>query len=135
MKAVNPFPSFLIVLPDGIEEDRTDAHVASYWTTDDTCLLQLSCFGRDSGPQVSAAERVSERVRIGGTWESFDLPRAVVGCETAAARTIDEKGTAWVHAYLVWPWISIHVTVSRQGSLSACEWAWDAVASIRPVLM
>jgi hypothetical protein len=134
MKLLNPFPSFSIALPDGIEEDREDAHVASYWTAGDTCLLQLSCFRRDSGLQVSAAERISERIGVGGNWEPFDLPLTVEGCEAAAVRTIDDNGTTWVHAYLVWPWISIHITVSRQGDLSGCDWAWKAVASIRPVL-
>jgi len=47
LKAFNPFPLFSIVLSDGIEEDREDAHVANYWATGYTLSLQLSCFRRD----------------------------------------------------------------------------------------
>jgi hypothetical protein len=36
---------------------------------------------------------------------------------------------------LVWPWSTVHVTVSRQGDLSACEWAWEGFSSIYPVVM
>jgi hypothetical protein len=135
MKSIKPFPSFSMLLPDEIAENHEDAHVASYWITGDTCLLQVSCFRRDSGPQVSAAERVSERIKMGGNWKPFDLPCTVEDCDAAAARTVDESGTTWVHAYLVWPWMSIHVTVSRQGNLSTCDWAWEAFATIRPVVM
>lgn len=135
MKATKPFPSFSMLLPDDVAKDHHDSDIASCWTTGNNCLLQLSCFTRESGPQVSAAERVSDRMKMGGNWKPFDLPLAVDGCDAAAARTVDDGGTTWVHAYLVWPWMSIHVTVSRQGNLSACEWAWEALATIRPVLM
>jgi hypothetical protein len=130
----NPFPSFSISLPDGVTEDHEDT-VASYWKKGDSCLLQVSSFRRDSGPQVSAAQRLSDRTKMGGTWQSFNLPREIRGCEAVAASTVDENGTVWVHAYLVWPWLTIHVTVSRQGDASDCEWAWKAVSSIYPVVM
>jgi hypothetical protein len=135
MKAIKPFPSFSLLLPDEITEDRKDTNVASYWMAGDTCLLQFSGFMRDSGQQVSATERLSERIKRGGKWKSFDLPRELDGCEAAAALTVDDHGTTWVHAYLVWPWLAVHVTVSRQGDLSLCEWAWEALSSIRPVAM
>jgi hypothetical protein len=134
MKAANPFPSFSILLPDDVAEDRDDT-VASYWRKGDTCLLQLSSFRRDSGTQVSAAQRLAERVALGGTWTPFSLGREVQGCETAAASMVDDRGTKWVHVYLVWPWLTVHVTLSRQGDLSACEWAWEALTSIHPVVM
>jgi hypothetical protein len=135
MKAIKPFPSFSMLLPDNVVEDHEDSTVASYWRKGDTCLLQVSSFKRDSGPQVSAAQRISERVEIGGTWEPFRLPQEIRGCEAAAASTVDDQGTTWVHAYFVWPWLTVHATVSRKGNLSACEWAWEALSSIQPVVM
>jgi hypothetical protein len=135
MKAINPFPSFSLLLPDEVAEHHKDSNVASYWMGGDTCLLQLSSFVRNSGEQVSAKERLSERKQRGGKWKSFDLPRVVDGCEAAAASTVDDHGTTWVHAYLVWPWLTVHATVSRQGDLSACEWAWEALSNINPVVM
>src|ERR1700730_13035740 len=64
MKVTHPFPWFSI-LPDDIAEDREDT-VASYWSNGDACLLRVSGFRRDSGPQVSAARRLSERGEMGG---------------------------------------------------------------------
>ena len=89
-------------------------------------MLQVSSFRRDSGPQVSAAQRLFDRTKMGGTWQPFNLPQAIRGCEAVAASTVDEHGTVWVHAYLVWPWLTAHVTVSRQGDLSDCEWAMES---------
>ena len=60
----NPFPSFSILLPDGVAEEHEDT-VASYWKKGDSCLLQVSSFRRDSGPQVSAAQRLSDRAKNG----------------------------------------------------------------------
>ena len=130
----NPFPSFSISLPDGVTEDHENT-VASYWKKGDSCLLQVSSFQRDSGPQVSAAQRLSDRAKMGGTWQPFNLLQEIRGCEAVAASTVDEHGTVWVHAYLVWPWLTVHVTVSRQSDSSDCEWAWKAVSTIRPVVM
>jgi hypothetical protein len=122
------------LLPDDVAENHEDT-IASYWRKGDTCLLQVSSFRRDSGPQISAAQRLSERVEMGGIWKPFNLPRKIHGCEAVAASTVDDRGTAWVHVYLVWPWLSVHVTVSRQGDLSGCEWAWEAISGIHAVVM
>jgi len=104
-------------LPDDVEEDHDSADVASYWMPGDGCLLQISCFRRDTGPQVSASERISERMKKGGSWKPFDLPHRIEGCDASATRTVDDSGISWVHAYLAWPWLSIHVTVSQLGDL------------------
>jgi hypothetical protein len=134
LMTANPFPSFSMLLPDDVVEDH-DGTVASYWKKGNRCLLQLSSFRRDSGPQVSAAQRLSDRMEMGGTWQPFSLPHEIRGCEAIAASTIDEHGTVWLHAYLVWPWLTVHVTVSRRSDFSDCEWAWRAVSSIHPVVM
>jgi hypothetical protein len=135
MKSTKPFPSFSLLLPDEVTEDHRDTNVVSYWIAGDSCLLQLSSFMRNSGKQIPATERLSERIRNGGQWKSLEVPHAANGCEAAAAQTTDDNGTTWVHAYLVWPWLSIHVTVSRNGDPLACEWPWAALSTIRPVLM
>jgi hypothetical protein len=134
MKRANPFPSLSLLLPNEITED-TDSTVASYWKPDDTCLLQISSFLREHGPQVSAMQRLSDRTLAGGKWEPVDLSFTIEGCDVAAASMKDEKGVSWVHVYLVWDWLAVHATVSAKGKVSQCDWAWKAVRSIRPVVM
>ena len=135
MKSVHPFPSLSLLLPDDIAED-TDSNVASYWKRDDsTCLLQISSFLRKSGRQISAKQRLMERMRAGGEWQTVDLGLRIEGCDIAAASTKDGDDTSWVHVYLVWDWLAVHATVSRKGRSSTCDWAWDALFSIRPVVM
>lgn len=134
MKRVNPFPSVLILLPDDVVEDA-NGNFVSYWRKGDSCLLQISSFLRSQGAQVSAEQRLSQRIGASSGWQSFKLRREIEGCETAAASMTDDQGTSWAHVYLVWEWLAVHATVSRQGELLACDWAWDALFSIRPVLM
>ena len=134
MKRANPFPSVSILLPDDVVEDN-DSTVVSYWRKGDTCLLQISSFLRERGPQVSAAQRLSERMGPGGDWQEFHLPQGIEGCETAAASTTNGRGTSWVHIYLVWEWLVVHATISQRVDLSTCDWAWNALFSIRPVIM
>src|SRR6266567_3761585 len=129
LKAANPFPSVSLLLPEDVLENHDD-RVSSYWRKGDTCLLQLSSFTRQSGAQVSAAQRLSDRTKTEANWKPFDLPRKLEGCEAAAATMVDEQGISWVHVYLVWPWVAVHVTVSRKGQLDECHWAWDSLASI-----
>jgi hypothetical protein len=134
MKRANPFPSLSLLLPDDVVED-TDSQVASYWKHGDTCLLQISCFFRERGPQVSATQRLSEQMRAGGDWQTVRLRRTIEGCDIAAASSKDSEDTSWVHVYLVWDWLAVHATISHKGSPSTCDWAWDALFSIRPVVM
>jgi hypothetical protein len=134
MKKVNPFPSLSVLLPENVIEEN-DATVASYWKDGATCLLQVSSFLRKHGQQISAAQRLSERMAKGGEWFPFTLPNRIEGCEIAAAMTNGDEGTSWVHVYLVWEWLTVHLTVSGKGELSKCDWAWDAILSIRPVVM
>jgi hypothetical protein len=134
MKRVNPFPSFSLLVPNHIVEE-IDSNVASYWKQDDTCLLQISSFLRENEAQVYAAERLSERTGRGREWQIVNLQRAIEGCDIAAASRKDDKGTSWVHVYLVWEWLAVHATVSHQEDASNCDWAWNALFSIRPVVM
>jgi len=134
MKRVNPFPSLSLLLPDDVVEE-IDSTVASDWTRRDTCLPQISSFLREQGPQVSAVQRLSERTGAGGGWETVNLPHTIENCDMAAASNKDDKGTSWSHVYLVWEWLTVHATVSHQGNSSNCDWAWNALFSIRPVVM
>jgi hypothetical protein len=77
MKAINPFPSFSISLPDDVAEDQQTSTVASYWIKGDSCLLQVSCFRRDSSDQVSARQRLAEKIEMDGDWKPFPLPHEV----------------------------------------------------------
>jgi hypothetical protein len=94
----------------------------------------MSCFIRERGPQVSAAQRLSERARQNKQWQKFNLPTEIKGCEIAAASIMDEIGTSWVHIYLVWEWLTVHVTVSKNGDVSMCDWAWNALGSLQPIV-
>jgi hypothetical protein len=134
MKRANPFPSLSLLLPDDVAED-TDSTVASYWKHGDTCLLQISSFLRERGPQVLATQRLSERMQAGGDWQTVSLARTIDGCDIAAASTKDGQDTSWVHVYLVWDWLAVHATVSHKSQLSTCDWAWNSLFSIRPVVM
>jgi hypothetical protein len=120
MKKVNPFPSVFLLMPDDVEEE-IDSTVASYWKEGDSCLVQISSFLREHGQQVSASQRLSERMAKGGEWHPFDLPKQVYGCEMAAAVTSDDQGATWVHVYLVWEWLAVYATVSGHGELSKCN--------------
>ena len=33
-----------------------------------------------------------------------------------------------MHIYLVWEWVAVHATVSRQGDPLECDWAWNALS-------
>jgi hypothetical protein len=134
MKRANPFPSLSLLLPDDIAED-SDSKVASYWKQDGNCLLQISSFLREREPQVSAIHRLSERTSAGGDWQAVSLARTIEGCDIAAASTIDGQNTSWVHVYLVWDWLAVHATISHKGQPLTCDWAWDSLFSIRPVIM
>jgi len=134
MKRTNPFPSLSLLLPDDIVED-SDTKVASYWKRDDTCLLQISSHLRVEGPQVSAIQRLSERMRAGGEWKTVSLGSTIEGCDIAAASTKDTEGASWVHVYLVWDWLAVYATVSHKDNALMCDWAWSALFSIRPVVM
>src|SRR3974390_9384 len=134
VKKANPLPSVSVLLPDDILEDN-DSTVASYWKEGDTCIVQISSFLRRHGQQVSATQRLSERMAKGGEWEPFNLPGQIEGCEIAAARTRDHRSMSWVHVYLVWDWVAVHVTMSGLGELLESDWAWDALLNIRPVVI
>jgi hypothetical protein len=80
MKAIKPFPSFSMLLPDSVAEDHKDTNVSSYGMTGDSCLLQVSCLTRDSGPQISATERLSDRLKRA---ESGSLSNSLVRLRVA----------------------------------------------------
>jgi hypothetical protein len=61
MKSVTPTGSHAIDLPDDVVED-IDGAVASYWIRGKDMALQRSSHFRFSGPQVSAAIRLQNRL-------------------------------------------------------------------------
>lgn len=48
LMTANPFSSFSLLLPDDVVEDHENT-VASYWKKGDSCLLQVSSFGKTQG--------------------------------------------------------------------------------------
>jgi hypothetical protein len=113
MKRATPFPSLALSLPDDIEEDN-DSTVASYWKQNDSCLLQISSFRRDRGPQVCSDAAFDGTDASPGDWKTITLTRAIEGCDIAAASIKDEQNTSWVHAHLVWEWLAVHATISTK---------------------
>src|ERR1700724_1228408 len=125
MKVTHPFPWFSI-LPDDIAEDREDT-VASYWSNGDACLLRVSGSGETLGRRFLPHVGYPSGAKWAGLAGRLIFSREIHGCEAAAASRVADHGTTWIPAYLVWLWLSVHVTLSRQGDLSSCEWAWEAI--------
>jgi hypothetical protein len=133
MITVRPSSSFSLTVPDGIIED-VDGRASSYWFLESPTLLQLSSYIRVEGPQVSAAQRLKDRMEATpGDWKIWAEPihpnRTI---DQAAAQYVDEDSVKWVHAYLVWPHLAIFVTISgSEGRLNVNEdWPFQSLRSI-----
>lgn len=130
-----PTGSYEIELPDDVAES-SDERVSSYWRQRTACALQLSSYVRERGDQVSAEERLAERIRQGGQWRRIQFDeKAHLDRQVAAAVTRDEEDCTWTHIYLVWPDLTVYATVSRPRDEppTAEQWAIDALRSIRRV--
>jgi hypothetical protein len=106
---VAPTASYQLTLPDDVSQDKADETVSSFWMPGGHCLLQLSSYARTSGEQVSAAQRLQERVeRTGGLWEpitGFEYDRTK---DFAASSNKKIDGWTWKHIYLsgpTWPYM------------------------------
>ena len=73
-------------------------------------------------------------MKAGSDWQLIDMTRSIDSCGVSAASTKDAQGISWVHVYLVWEWLAVHVTVSREGDPLDCSSVWESVFSIRPTV-
>jgi len=129
---VIPTGSYALLVPRNVEED-IDADVTSFWLDGDDLLLQLSSRTRSDGQQVSAGERMRDRLDMHAYSSVAIVPLEILGCPDAeAASAVDEDGTHWLFVYAVWPALAVFVTVTHPSrDVAAPSWAIDAVRSIR----
>ena len=132
---VRPSPSYELSLPADVSQAFAGI-VASFWR-DSTLALQLSSYKRKTGEQISAAERLNDRMNDckeeWSVWSEKVHPDT--GIDQATGQFIDANGIVWLHSYLVWPYFTIYATLSAPNLLTntANAWALKGIASIRLV--
>ena len=135
MSRVQPFPSFDIVLPDAVVH-QADEQVASYWLDGGALLLQLSSYAKPEGSPIPAKQRMQERIaKSSGRWKMWDRrPLISNGAEQAIAETVDSEGLLWIHAYFVWPSLTVYATISgpEDEVSDTRNWAITALDSMKP---
>ena len=134
MKRIRPSPSFEILLPEDIVH-QTDQCVSSFWLHGEPILLQISSYLRLDESQVPASQRLRERLaKSQGQWKVWDhSPLAIDGTEQATAETVDSEGTLWIHAYIVWPHLTVYATVSGPADQlrNRQDWAIAALGTMK----
>jgi hypothetical protein len=131
MKTVRPTSSYQLQLPDEIRES-TDTRVSSFWIEGEPLLLQTSSHLRIEGQQISAEQRLEERLAKRRDWErrtsNLCLDPAVD--QAAAEQQID--GLIWIHAYFVWTHLTVYVTMSGPAEVvhDPNSWARTALRSL-----
>jgi len=134
---VRPTGSFSLRLPEGICDQR-DERVSSFWVEDKPLLLQISSYLRSDGDQVAARERLAQRMAKHDenwkVWEKKIHPDQSV--DQTTAEFLDSEGCLWIHSYLVWPHLSVYVTISGPEAevRKPRNWAMNAVHSIAPTV-
>lgn len=130
---VSPTPSYSIELPDDCAED-IDGSVISYWRPDDSCALQISSYRRSSGEQVTARERLAARISRGGQPALSPVAIQLPYSDYAAAIGTDDENVTWLYVYVVWPSVTLLVTLSgsREALLDERSWLRRAVSRIQP---
>jgi hypothetical protein len=132
MKVVRPTGSYSVVLPEHISES-VDTRVASYWITGEPLLLQLSSYQRVEGPPMPAHERLAQRMAsTGGSWAELERNLCKDPTVDQAAAAIVSDDVTWLHAYFVWPHLTVYATVSGPApdALAPDTWAANALETI-----
>jgi hypothetical protein len=127
MKTVKPTAHYSIRIPDDTHQEL-DEEVLGLWKEGDGTLLQVSSKVRVEGEQVSAEQRLADRMRV-RTWSRIELG-CDADCEVAAATTAQGE-YVWWHIYLVVPYVAVYSTISFPASAHVSDWALGAVRSIR----
>jgi hypothetical protein len=132
---IQPSPSYEITLPADVEQAYAGI-VASFWR-DSSLALQLSGYRRKHGEQVSAAQRLKDRMdecdEEWSIWSANVHPDADI--DQATGEYVDENGVTWLHSYLVWPHFTIYATLAIPKGMAReqADWALKGVASIRVI--
>jgi len=131
-RRIFPSPSYSIVIPN-VAVEQQDDRVTSVWIDEARLLLQLSSYVRTSGEQVSAVSRLRERMKTEPAgWQPRDGMHPDKSIDQAWAERLDESGTLWFYAYLLWPHLTIYALISGPSlqMRSEANWATEAVKSI-----
>jgi hypothetical protein len=85
------------------------------------------------GAQTRLEERIEKHAQRWSTWEAEIYPDSAV--DQATAEYTDENGVLWLHSYLVWPHLTIYVTISGPEELvrSQDNWAIQGLKTIKLV--
>lgn len=118
-------------LPDLIQEDA-DEHVISYWLGNDDTALQLSALRRTKGDQVAARQRLDARLKAEALRDVQIDKLALHAPDAVSALGVAQDGLSWLYAYLVWPDLTIFVTISKATrEWDRDSWAVKALMSLR----
>lgn len=133
LKTVSPTGSYKIDIPAESVEN-IEERVYSYWNPNENVLLQISSYLRTAGQQVSARERLNDRLAIGALANITHEKIGPKDCpDVAAASGVDEEGISWFYCYAVWEDLTVFVTIS--GSIEELKisggWAFNALRSLR----
>lgn len=112
MKTIRPSSSYKIVVPDNIRE-RADTRAISFWVDGESLLLQLSSYQRTEGKVISAQMRLQERMEK--TPSAWNEVRARLCSDPIVDEAVAEEqkdGLLWVHAYFVWPHLTVYAPIS-----------------------
>jgi hypothetical protein len=132
-KFIKPTESYGLFLPPNILH-RADKRVSSFWRDGDPVLLQTSSYSRGAGAQISASDRLQDRIaKHDVEWHIWVEP--LIGgtsIDQAIGEFEDVDGTLWVHAYFVWPHLTVYATVSGPAEKvrDRENWAWEGLKSI-----
>jgi hypothetical protein len=132
LKAISPTGSYLISLPADISSEK-DERVVSFWKSGKEALLQISSYVRETGPQVSATERLKARLDKERLTDVKTENMAIPHCPDCAAASGNEDGVKWLYCYAVWPDLTVLITISGPpGELEQQRlWAYEALRSLR----
>lgn len=133
MKTISPTQSYFLKLPDDVVSDQDD-RVFSWWRNGSEVLLQLSSYLRIEGPQVSAKDRLNDRLSQTNFLLSAESSDLSIDCpDIAFASGIDSEGIQWFYYYLVWPDLAIMATISGESRTLKSEgrWAIEALNSFK----
>jgi hypothetical protein len=131
MMRIAPTSSYHLPLPEEVLSDE-DSHISSFWIGGQPLLLQVSSHLRSEGEQVTAKQRLNDRmVKYAGSWNPLSVHVNREAPDQAAAETIDSNNVAWLHAYLVWPHLAIYATISGPSGQVNSESSWARLALMK----
>jgi len=132
-KTVKPSSSYSLKLPEEVRESF-EGTVSSFWIEGSPLLLQLSSYIRSEGSQLEAEHRLKDRItKDPGNWRIwFNKLFLSATIEQATGERTDETGMVWLHTYLVWPHLTIYVTISGPPGVAETRenWAIRAINSL-----